>query len=90
MTVYIDDFSTQCSTSQHLQSVREALVRCRQMSSALIPDNTFLGVQKKMLLEYVVSEKGRQLDPNKVAVINGLATPTNAKGIAKLLGHVGW
>ena len=25
-----------------------------------------------------------------IAVIDGLAAPTNAKGIAKLLGHVGW
>ena len=23
-------------------------------------------------------------------MIDGVATPTNAKGIAKLLGHVGW
>ena len=43
-----------------------------------------------MLLGYVVSEKGKEPDPNKIAVIDGLATPTNAKGIAKLLGHVGW
>ena len=37
-----------------------------------------------------MSEKGREPDPDKVAVIDGLATPTNAKEIAKLLGHVGW
>ena len=39
---------------------------------------------------YVVSEKGREPDPDKVAVIDGLATLTNAKEIAKLLGYVGW
>ena len=54
------------------------------------PDETFLGVQIGVLLSYVVSEKGRKPDPNKIAVIDVLATPTNAKGIAKLLGHVGW
>ena len=39
---------------------------------------------------YVVSEKGREPDPDKVAIIDGLATLTNAKEIAKLLGYVGW
>ena len=60
------------------------------MRLALNPDKTFLGVQREVLLGYVVSEKGMEPDPDKIAVIDGLATPTNAKGIAKLLGHVGW
>ncbi|PTQ27291.1 hypothetical protein MARPO_0207s0002 [Marchantia polymorpha] len=67
-----------------------ALIRCRRMQLALNPEKTFLGVQRGVLLGYVVSEKGRELDPDKIAVIEGLATPTNAKGVAKLLGHVGW
>ncbi|BFI32702.1 hypothetical protein MPTK2_3g07970 [Marchantia polymorpha subsp. ruderalis] len=90
MTVFIDDFSTQSSIGEHLQCVREALIRCRKMQLALNPEKTFLGVQRGVLLGYVVSEKGREPDPEKVAVIEQLATPTNAKGIAKLLGHVGW
>ena len=44
MTVYIDDFSTQSNTSEHLQIVKEALVRCRQMRLALNPDKIFLGI----------------------------------------------
>ena len=89
MTIYID-FSTQSSTKEHLHCVKEALVRCRQMRLALNPDKTFLGVQREVLLGYVVSEKGREPHPDKIAVIDGLATPKNAKGISKLLGHVGW
>ena len=60
------------------------------MRLALNPNKTFLGVQRGVLLSYVVSEKGRELNPDKIAVIDGLAIPTNAKGIAKMLGHVGW
>lgn len=37
-----------------------------------------------------MSEKGHEPYPDKIAVIDGLATPTNAREIAKLLGHVGW
>ena len=36
-----------------------------------------------------MSEKERESDPDKM-IIDGLETPTNAKGINKLLGHVGW
>ena len=54
MTVFMDDFSTQSSTSHHLECVREALVRCRQMQLALNLDKTFLGVQRGALLGYGV------------------------------------
>ena len=85
MTNYIDDISTQSSTSEHLQCVKEALVRCRQMRLALNLDKTFLGVQRGVLLGYVVSENGREPDSKRIAIINGLATPKNAKRIAKVL-----
>ena len=49
-----------------------------------------MGVNKDVLLGCVVSERGREPDPEKIAVISELATPTNAKGIAKLLRHLGW
>lgn len=39
---------------------------------------------------YVVSEKEREPNPKKIAVINNLQPPINAKGIAKVLGHVEW
>ena len=90
MTIYINNFSTQSSNDKHVENVKLALVRCRNMRLALNPDKTFLGVQRGILLCYVVNEEGREPDPDKIAVIDGLATPTNAKGIAKLLGHVGW
>ena len=71
MTIFIDDFSTQSSTSQHLQCLRETLVRCRQMHVVLNPDKTFLKVQRGVFLSYVVSEKGRKPDPDKITVIDG-------------------
>lgn len=53
-------------------------------------DKTFLGIIKENLLRYVISVKDRKPDPKNIIVIGRLATPTNAKGIAKLLRHVGW
>lgn len=37
-----------------------------------------------------MGEKGREPDPDKIDVIDGLPISTNVKCIAKLLGHVGW
>ena len=89
MTIYIDDFSTQSNTKEHLYCVRETLVRCRQMRLALNPDKTFLGVQRGILLGYVMNEKRREPDPDKIVVIDELETPKNI-GTSKLLGHVAW
>ena len=88
MTIFIDDFSTQSSASSYLECVREALVRCKKMQLALSPDKIFLNAHKCDFLGYVVSEKGKILDPNKISVIDKLPIPTHAKGIAKLLGHL--
>ena len=43
-----------------------------------------------VLLDYVVSEKGREPDPEKIKEIDNLIALINAKGIAKLLHDVGW
>ena len=75
MTIFVDDFSTQSSAREHLRCVREALIRCRKMQLALNPDKTFLGVQRGVLLGYVVSEKRREPDLNKIALIDGGLNP---------------
>jgi len=54
MIVFVDDFSTQSNVSDYLHCVKETLVRCRKMRLALNPDKTLLGVNKEVLLGYVV------------------------------------
>ena len=48
MIVFVNDFSIQSSSSQHLGCMREALIRCRKMQLAFNTDKTFLGVQNKV------------------------------------------
>lgn len=59
------------------------------MQLSLNAKKNLLGVNRKVLLGYVFTEKGRILDPEKSAIIDQLATPINAKVIAKLLDHLG-
>ena len=75
MTVFIYDFSIQSNRSQHVGCVREVLIRCRKMQLVLNPDKTFLGVHKGGLLGCVVSEKGRELDPNKSRLLMSCPLP---------------
>lgn len=72
MMVFVDDFSTQSNIVSHLECVRETLARCRKCRLALNPKKTYLVVQRGVLLGYVVSEKGREPDPEKITVINNL------------------
>lgn len=44
LTIFVDNFNTQFSASQHLECVREALIRCRKMQLALNLEKILLGV----------------------------------------------
>lgn len=69
MTVFVDVFSTQSDVGNHLECVREAFKRCRNARLAMNPKKTYLVVQRGVSLGYVVSEKGRKPDPEKIAMI---------------------
>ena len=90
MSVFIDDFSTQTSAINHYAMLRECFERCRQNRLSLNPAKVYLGVQKGVLLGYVVSKAGKEPDPEKVEVILNLEPPTSVKGIQRALGHFGW
>jgi hypothetical protein len=57
------------------------LIRCGKMQLAWNLDKIFLGVNRGVLLGYVVCEKRREPDPEKIEVISGLATPPMPRGL---------
>ena len=81
MAAFIDDFSTQTTSIQHLAAVRESFERCRQARIALNPEKMYLAVTKGLLLGYIVSQKGNEPDSEKVDVIVNLKPPSDAKGV---------
>ena len=42
------------------------------------------------IVEVYGSERSRELDHEKIVMIDECTASTNVKGITKLLGHVGW
>ena len=69
MTVYVDDFSTQSDEGSHLECVRKTLKRCKTTRLVVNPEKTYLAVRRGVLLGYVVNERGREPDPEKIVVI---------------------
>ena len=47
-------------------------------------------VTKGVVLGYLVSKKGIEVDKAKVELIEGLPPPTSVKGIRSFLGHTGF
>ena len=90
MTVFIDDFSTHSSTTEHLHWVRECLIRCCRTGITVNLDKLYLAVKKGILLGHIVSREGTEPDPAKVEAITELKPPTDVKGIQRVLGHIGW
>lgn len=90
MTVFIDDFSTQSDADSHIHLVKESLERCKKARMALNPEKTYLALTRGILLEYMVSKRGREPEPEKVKVIQNLLPPTSVKEVQRVLGYTGW
>jgi hypothetical protein len=70
--------------------LRACFQRCRKVDISLNLEKVYLAMVQGILLGYVVSKKGKELDPDKVEVIVNLQPPTIVKQIEKVLGHIGW
>jgi len=81
MVVFIDEFSTQTSREEHLEMLKACFQRCRKVDISLNPEKVNLVVVQSILLGYVVSKKGKELDLHKVEVIVNLQPPTTVKQI---------
>jgi hypothetical protein len=90
MSVFIDDFSTQTSKIDHMVMLKACFERCHRYGIALNPEKIYLAVERGVLLGHVVSQKGKEPDPEKIEVIVNLQPPSDVKGVQRVLGHFGW
>ncbi|XP_042045409.1 uncharacterized protein LOC121791599 [Salvia splendens] len=83
-TIYGDDFD------QGLHSLNKVLERCRQKDLVLNFEKCNFMVTEGIVLGHIVSSRGIEVDPAKIAVIAKLPYPTNQKEIRAFLGHAGF
>jgi hypothetical protein len=90
LEVFINDFAVYCECSGHLGFLRQTFQRCRETGLKLHPDKCFMGVTRGVFLGHIVSDKGLEVDIDKVKAILTLTPPKTVKEVRGFLGCVGY
>ena len=61
-------------------------VNLRRFNIKLNPEKCVFGVSKGKLLGYIVSERGIEANPEKIAAISNIGPIRNVRGVQKLTG----
>ena len=81
LEVFIDDFAVFNSRGDHLGYLRKTFQRCRETFLKLHPGKCFFGMTSGVLLGHVVSNKGLEVDLDKVKIILTLVTLKSVRDI---------
>ncbi|KAA3465162.1 RNA-directed DNA polymerase (Reverse transcriptase), Ribonuclease H [Gossypium australe] len=85
--VYMDDMIAKSKTEEeHVQILRKLFLRLRKFQLKLNPSKCTFGARSGKLLGFVVSEKGIEVDPDKVKAIQELSPPRTQKEVRGFLG----
>lgn len=85
--VYLDDILViGKSFSEHLQNLRQVLVRLREAGLCLKPKKCCLAKRQVEYLGYIVTTEGIVPDPKKVAAVRDFMVPKDLKTLRSFLG----
>ena len=90
LEVFIGDFTVFSLRKDHLEYLENTFQRCRKTCLKLHPDKCFFGMTLGVLLRHVVSERGLEVDIEKVKTILSLVAPSNVREIRGFLRCVGY
>ena len=89
--VYVDDMIAKSHTSRdHLVYLRKLFKRLFKYRLRLNPNKCNFEASSGKLLEFIVSQRGIEVDPAKVQAIRDLPTPQTEKQICSFLGNVNY
>jgi hypothetical protein len=84
---YVDDIVVKTRKADDLvNDLRVAFDCLRANSVKLNPEKCVFGVPRGMLLGYIVSQRGIEANPEKVAALKRMGPIHNLKGVQKVLG----
>lgn len=84
---YLDDLVIYSKSAQeHLEHIREVLVRLRQAGLTVNPGKVVFACSAIKFLGHVVSGEGVSINPERVEVITQFPTPRNVKQVARFIG----
>ena len=87
--VYVDDMMVKSTTREgHFIVLDKFLARAEKYNLRLNPKKCIFGVTFKKLLEYIVSQKGIEVDPDKVKAIRKISAPRTEKEVRGFIGRL--
>ena len=84
ITIYGDTFE------EYLASLEAAMHKCIEKNLVLNWEKCQLMVNQGIVLGYVISNQGIEVDKAKVEIIAKFPPPTSVKAVRQFLGHVGF
>jgi len=89
--VYVDDMIAKARTvDEHITNLRKLFKRLRKYKLRLNPAKCTFGATSGKLLGFVVSEKGIEIDPDKIKAIQNLPSPKTQKEVRDFLGRLNY
>ena len=89
LEVYIDDIVIKLAgLSHHLADLRLAIERMHQYGLKMNPLKCAFGVSARKFLDFIIHEKGIEIDPKRVEAMKHVEAPTCKKELQKFLGKV--
>ena len=85
--VYVDDMISKSQTKEgHVEDLLKLFQRLRKFHLRLNPNKCTFGVPSGKLLGFIVSQKGIEVDPDKVKEIQEMPAPRTEKQVRGFLG----
>ena len=89
--VYVDDMIAKSeSEEEHLVNLRRLFERLQKFKLRLNPAKCTFGVKSRKLLGFIVSQKGIEVDPDKVRAIIEMPIPNTEKEVRGFLGRLNY
>src|SRR3954462_5075051 len=89
--VYVDDMIAKPQTEEeHLIYLEKLFARLRKFKLRLNPNKCTFGVRSGKLLGFIVSQRGIEVDPDKVRAIQNMPAPKNEKEVRGFLGRLNY
>jgi hypothetical protein len=89
--VYVDDMIAKSQTEEnHVEDLLKLFLRLRKYRLRLNPNKCTFGVRSGKLLGFIVSQKGIEVDPDKVKAIQEMPAPKTKKQVRGFLGRLNY
>ena len=89
--VYVDDMIVKSGTEEeHVENLSKMFQRLRKYKLRLNPNKCTFGVRSGKLLGFIVSQKGIEVDPDKVRAVREMPAPKTEKQVSGFLGRLNY